>query len=312
MCRPITEKGWYYNHVSASLENTLQELRSAEVRDLAWSCFSPPLFNACELSADNPPGNCHFALNAARRQWLRELDAQPEALLDYLAAANSRRLGLYFESLWQFFLRSDPQVDLLASNLPVRDGGRTLGEFDLLYFCRQRQRPVHLELALKFYLCAPGADGSEWHHWLGPNSRDRLDLKLQRMLDHQIRLSEQAAAREPLAAIGAGAPLRELAIKGRLYRQQGATGGTPPAYNRRLQLHCWTHAAGAASALPPGAAVRLARRQWLSPLARSADGGDPAQAGRSARAEQFALLDASGHERQRLFVVADDWPQGLQ
>ncbi|RLQ22406.1 DUF1853 family protein [Seongchinamella sediminis] len=310
MRAPIVAKDWYYNHVNAFPENTLRELRTAEVRDLAWSCFSPPLFDADLLPAGESPGNCHFALTAARRRWLRQLDAQPAELLQFIASANSRRLGLYFESLWQFFLRSDPQVELLASNLPVRAEGRTLGEFDLIYFCHQRQRAIHLELALKFYLCAPGRDGSEWRHWLGPNSHDRLDLKLGRMLQHQVRLSEQAPAREVLARLGAESPLRELAVRGRLYRQYGARGGTPPGCNNSQPMHLWTHAGNARAILANSTAVRLARRQWLAPLHPVSGTGEPAwPAEQSGRARQFALLDASGCEQQRLFVVADDWPQ---
>jgi len=310
MSTPITEKGWYYNHVNASAENTLLELQTPEVRDLAWACFSPPLFHARQLGGDTSLGNCPFTLTAARQQWLLGLDQQPGDLLQFIANAKSTRLGIYFESLWQFFLQSDPQVELLASNLPVRADGKTLGEFDLLYFCRQRQRHVHLELALKFYLCAPDKDGSEWQHWLGPNSNDRLDLKLERMLEHQIRLSEQPQAGEILAGLGVESPLREVEVKGRLFQQYGTGALTPPAYNKRLALHDWV-CAGKAEAIPGGAAkLRLARRQWLAPLtanhnnARQEQAGDPPH-----RPRQFALLDEEGREQRRLFVVPDDWPQ---
>ncbi|WP_265309277.1 DUF1853 family protein, partial [Pseudomonas aeruginosa] len=43
-----------------------------------------------------------------------------------------RSLGLYYEHLWQFALEQAPDVRLIAANLPVRDGGHTLGELDLL------------------------------------------------------------------------------------------------------------------------------------------------------------------------------------
>ena len=310
MSTPITEKGCYYNHVNALAENTLRELQSPEVRDLAWACFSPSLFKASLLDQRRRAENCRFPLTDERRDWLRQLDRQPEALQQHLAARKSTRLGIYFESLWQFFLRSDSQVELLASNLPVQSGGKTLGEFDLLYFCRKRQRPVHLELALKFYLCAPDMDGSQWQHWLGPDSSDRLDLKLRKMLDRQIRLSEQAQARATLAALQASSPLREVEIKGRLYRWHPASALAPPAYNRQLAFHQWVHAARAARILDAVPNRRLQRRQWLAPLPANTDTSRQAPVQELAdRAQQFAVLDNEGRERYRLFVVPDHWPR---
>ncbi|TDG11940.1 DUF1853 family protein [Seongchinamella unica] len=296
--------------MNAFAENTLLELQTPEVRDLAWACFSPPLFHASKLARQASVSNCHFSLTAARRQWLRQLDRQPQALLQFIAAGRSTRLGIYFESLWQFFLSNEPQVELLASNLPVRAGGKTLGEFDLVYFCHRRQRPVHLELALKFYLCAPGMDGSEWQHWLGPNVKDRLDRKLTRMLEHQARLSEQAQAREVLAALGVESPLREVEVKGRLYRQYAVTTVAPPAYNTQLALQQWAHASTATAILGDLSHRRLARRQWLAPLAGNDSPAGREQTGTAANSPgQFALVDDWGRERQRLFVVADEWPQ---
>ncbi len=76
---------------------------------------------------------------------------------------------------------------LIAANLPVRDGGHTLGELDLLL--RDDDGIHHLELAIKLYLGpspAP-ATGS------GPAARDRLSRKLEHLCRHQLPL---AATRE--------------------------------------------------------------------------------------------------------------------
>jgi len=163
------------------LASVLAKLKQPAVRDLAWTCFNPGLMNLPDSMS--PP-----ALDSRRRQWLAKLDHDPEALLDCLAGQRSPRLGLYFERLWYFFLSEDPGFDLLAHNLPVREGGRTLGEFDLIYFCHARQRAVHLELALKFYLGYGNyADNtSPTRAWLGHNSKDRLYLKLERLQGHQV------------------------------------------------------------------------------------------------------------------------------
>jgi hypothetical protein len=272
---------------------------------------------------DKPVDNCRLSLTAERRQWLQALDRDAAPLLAYLGDARDGRLGLYFERLWQFFLDRDPAVELVAHNLPVHEDGRTLGEFDCIYYCRQRQCHVHLELAVKFYLQRPGADGSEWPDWVGPNMVDRLDHKLQRLFRHQLLLGDCAAARPVLSRLGIDALQRELEIKGRLFPvAHGARlwpPGCPPGaprlrYYRLEQLHSTTlHAAQ----------YRVLSRQcWLAPVGsdctapvHGADALDSVISGhfaRNARPVQVAECDPTGREFGRFFVVPDDWPARAQ
>ena len=109
------------------------QYKTREVRDLAWACFSPALFHSEELSDEGQNiANCGLSLTELRQNWLRALDLRPAPLHEHLSKLHSSRLGLYFESLWHFFLQSDSEVDLIAHNLPIRDEGRTVGEFDCL------------------------------------------------------------------------------------------------------------------------------------------------------------------------------------
>ena len=99
---------------------------------------------------------------------------------------------------------------MLASGIELRAEGRTLGELDLLV--SGEGEVWHLELAVKFYLCAPGRPGDAWSDWIGPNGRDRLDRKLDRMRDHQLPLGQSEHARSHLAALGLPAPTRSAAV----------------------------------------------------------------------------------------------------
>ena len=297
--------------MNALAENTLSQLQNPQVRDLAWACFSPALLHCSQVVTDSSLQDCHFPLNAWRLCWLQELDGEPEPLLQHLSGNRHNRLGLYFEALWQFFLEQDPDVELLAHNLPVRDGGNTLGEFDLIYFCHQRDRHVHLELALKFYLCAADSQGSAWNHWLGPNSRDRLDLKLERLLEHQTRLAEIPEARRQLAGLGIVEPLREVHIKGRLYRHFRHEVKPPPGYNRALPLQQWAHLHSAGEAAGSSETRLLAREQWLAPLGRQSarcTGPMPPPA-QQHEPRQLARMDKRGRECGRIFLVPDHWPE---
>ena len=269
--------------------------------------------------------NCAFPLTTRRRLWLETLDRDATPLLAHLADLRSQRLGLYFESLWHFFLAQDDAVDLVAHNLPVRQEGRTLGEFDILYFCRRRNCHVHLELAVKFYLGRASGEGrggaKAWRHWLGPDARDRLDIKMERMLGHQIRLGATPAAQPLLASLGVEQLAREIEIKGYLFRPLFSDLAPPPVLNRNQRFHPWLPLTALAEApreiIADGYQV-LPRAHWLSAAHLS-----PAQSLLSlSELEQVlkgemnqrpgprlvAALDRNGDEIERFFVTSADWP----
>ena len=311
--------------------------RQAAVRDLAWACFSPTLVSSQALSP--ALANARFALTPERVRWLESLDRSPDPLLRHLQQRPVRRLGLYFESLWQFFLARDAAVELLAHNLPVRSESRTIGEFDCLYYCRERRRPVHLELAVKFYLGQAG-------RWIGPDSRDRLDIKLDRLSQHQMRLGDHPEGRRVLAEHGIRDPLREMELKGGLF--QPAPPQPVPAYCedqpqgniwlRITQLPSFLMSGGLRSGGPrpgglrsggprpggprPGGAASyciLPRLGWLAGEYRCAASArlspDALQAtldehfASGGRARLVAALDAAGSPCNRFFVTPRSWPE---
>ena len=292
--------------------------RTHAVRDLAWACFSPPLLDCDRLPQTALDlGNCALPLTGARLDWLAALDRQPAPLLTHLAESASPRLGLYFEHLWQFFLIQDPEVELVAHNLPVRQAGQTVGEFDCIYYCHRRQRHVHLELAVKFYLQQADTDGSDWADWVGPNQQDRLDRKLQRLLAHQLRLVDQPAARVVLERLGIAGLDRELEVKGRLFHRAGDPRILPPGCRGATESawHCTLEA------LPSrleasGRYQLLDRTKWLAPVISGA--AEPLGHGallsllnervsETRRPQLVVALDHNSAECERFFVTPDDW-----
>jgi hypothetical protein len=304
--------------------------RTQAVRDLAWACFSPTLLHSRQMADDGENvDDCGLALTPARLQWLTQLDCEPEPLLEHLSRKPSTRLGIYFERLWHFFLEQDPGTELLAHNLPVRDHGRTLGEFDVIYWCHQRRRHFHLELAVKFYLgwrqqtsCEPA---SLWREWLGPNSRDRLDLKLEQMLQRQIRLGRHPLAREQLAALGIPDMAQEIAIKGYLFQSLCDPLPPPFGHNPRSPLRHWLPVGALRLQLrnlPAERFLELSKELWLAPvqindegdlLSRSAlDERLQSQLTSQPRSRLIAGVDGAGLELCRFFVTANDWPANAE
>ena len=196
-----------------------QYLTSNVVRDLAWSCFSPSMVQLTDLTSQkdsNPPqiwqcsaSNFHalptHASHSHSIQWLEALDQNPNLIYDFLKTKNTAIVGTYFESLWHFYLDALSEVMHLETNVQVFDDKNTVGEFDVLFFDSTSRQSIHLELAVKYYLGVPITHPAFTHlpensanRWLGPQCRDRLSIKLHRLLDHQLKLSEHPAAQQQL------------------------------------------------------------------------------------------------------------------
>ncbi|RZF26842.1 DUF1853 family protein [Paraburkholderia sp. UYCP14C] len=305
-------------------DTSVEALRDPAVRDLAWLLLSPDL-----LRPQPPTGALADPFDTpqelqATLTWLRALDATPELLHQDLAATRITRLGRYAERLLGFFLRHGPATQLIAAGVPLRHAGLTLGECDFLVRTRQGAR-LHWELAVKCYLHAGDANGAEVPRladYVGPNLKDRFDLKLAHLLDHQLPLS----AREEFASTGyAGAWTPQMFVKGWLFYRHGETPTDPaeldPAHGRGWWI---TRRDWLAFACAHAQKWRvLPRLEWLAPRYRTrADADDTSYVDANTLAAHTSLQhgptmvaafidDNAGHlrERSRGFIVPDDWPE---
>lgn len=201
------------------------------LRDLHWLLTAAPLLRPAGPTTLPPsllPGlsneQAHFAhrhihlhtFDAAQRSttatWLRALTQQPQALHDHLVRAQSqgpglRRLGHWAEALLGFFLAHGPGHRLLAQGWQLHPG-----ELDFLLEtrpCPRQPTPQrwhwHWELAVKFYLwTAAHPNLLRPEDLVGPDGRDRLDIKLTRLLGTQLQ--------RPIPMLG-GADDADLALR---------------------------------------------------------------------------------------------------
>lgn len=204
-------------------ERTLLFKQSA-VRDLAWVMSNPGLMetsinNDCLVSDEW----CQQTYSA-NVDYLHLLDKNPQPLLDYLSGLKSYRLGFYFEALLAFWLEHILQSQPFKKNVPVfqaleKGGRKTLGEFDFLFGQENEPRLQHWEATVKFYLYHKNKKGDV--RWFGPAGQDRLDIKLARIFDHQLKLSKTKEARSVVESI-LGSPVHPMAfIKGYLFYPAG-------------------------------------------------------------------------------------------
>ncbi len=276
-------------------------LNNSAVRDLAWAIFSEPLLISRQL--DPELDNCTIALTPEREASLLALDAEPAPLLTHLHERSSTRLGIYFEYLWQFFLANDTELELVAHNLPVRDGGRTLGEYDLIYKQRDSDQHIHLELALKYYLGLPDSAT-----WLGPGKQDRLADKMTHLLQRQTQLANTEPGRAVLSDLGVDKLLRQMEVKGYLFANAESNTAEPIGLNPDYALRKWLPYSAFQEKRDGEQRLGLERLQWLCPT-RTGAAGDWLQQQIRARGQPAMLARMqNGEEVERCFVTPDHWP----
>ena len=298
-------------------------LQHPQVRDLAWALLSPPLLRDTPWPQRHPLAASRWNRHPGElADWLLHQDRHASLLQAWLAQSSVRRLGLYYERLWQYALCHAPDVQLLVANLPIRRQGQTLGELDLLL--RDADGVHHVELAVKFYLGLDSGNCSQYDRWLGPGSHDRLDIKLARLCQHQLPLAGEAQARTVLAELTCCKVISVLWLGGYLFRPwpggcQSPAGSNPAHLRGRwLRRSDW---ASFRDSEPAAHWQPLQRHTWLAPArlagediwSRTAFDTWLAELPARHPAQLLARLEHDGNgdwlERERLFMVADDWPR---
>jgi hypothetical protein len=128
-------------------------------------------------------------------------------LMGFLAGTpRTYKLGLYAQALFEFVLRNLPGVRVLMVDEPCRvlspQGARTTeGALDFLIHDQRVDHFIHIEFAVKVMLRKPVSGRPEVSSdWIGPEGRDRLDLKLGKLHKRQLPLSRHPYFSELLRA----------------------------------------------------------------------------------------------------------------
>jgi hypothetical protein len=296
------------------------------VRDLAAALSRPSLMTPSTTMPclDN---SFYEAIFEEAQEWLERVDASPQALMAHIEATpRSNRLGLYYESLISYWLKEHPSWKLLAHELPVYHERQTLGAYD--FVIQTSEDILHVEVAIKFYMGVRGTQ--DWYDWIGPGQHDCLGLKMEKMLDKQIRLSQTPAGFAALQKAGIPLPTqRKMWVKGIFFRPHNAPADAVPQGGARADGVWYPLSAVAAliQRCPGGLWLPRLKPDWLSRLVMSA----PLETGVSSLALEDTLRaqwDVNGNqpvmwsrlmpqkklwvEEQRVFFAPDDWLERAQ
>ena len=122
------------------------------------------------------------------------------------------------EACFAAYLNQSPRFELLAANLQIHGKKETLGELDYIVRNLKTEKTIHIELACKFYLYDENAGDTEEEKWIGPNRKDNLFDKLEKVKRKQFPLLQTDEAIEKLTALGIPPPVsQQLCLKAFLF-----------------------------------------------------------------------------------------------
>lgn len=295
-------------HLHTELANAFQ---TPAIRHLAWLCQAPQLLHAPITfnPLEHLPANYLNVLAA----WDKDMAAAPAILSE----PPQRRLGFYFERLYQVLLEHLLGWPILLKNQQIQSKGRTIGELDFVVHNTAENRTEHHEIAIKFYLgVSQSASATLWY---GPNARDRLDIKTTSLLEKQSRRTLLPETHALLAEHQISGPITpRIFMPGYLFYPDNME-VTAPDYVPQSHLRGrWMYLAETRM-LDPSNWALLNKPHWIGNWTQT--NRPDAELTRNALAkvethsipQLFAIMKKNGktgqwQEADRMFVVPERWP----
>ncbi|EGR2796630.1 DUF1853 family protein [Vibrio navarrensis] len=207
------------------------------------------------------------------------------------------RLGFLYQYLCSKLLQQSTQYQIELEEVQLQSNGKTLGALDFLLLNRESGQFEHWEVAIKFYLLLDGK-------WYGPNAQDRLDKKLDHMLNHQLKMSCSTAFLQQYEQYQHCQP--RLLMQGRLYINPFLPQDIPPhclgyPINPDTIAGYWCFAHQWPQINQP--LYELSKADWAA-------GGMAAADAPAVEKPQKRFIHAQSRNGQFWFIVPDNWPHG--
>jgi hypothetical protein len=155
----------------------------------------------------------------------------------------AQKLGHLYEDALEQLLINSPEINLLEKGIQIFNENRTtIGELDYLLTDLNTGEHIHLELAVKFYLVRYRSE-EKTATFPGPDPRDNWLNKLQRLQDHQLKLTQLPATRKfLLEKYGVSQITPQQLIYGKLFDHYRTSHHLcPPGMNPACQRGTWKY-----------------------------------------------------------------------
>ncbi|BAO77306.1 DUF1853 family protein [Winogradskyella sp. PG-2] len=108
-------------------------------------------------------------------------------IIDNSDKFKNKRLGKLVEEFVNHQIKQESAYTWICNNLQIQEGKQTVGEIDALYYFKDL--PIHIEIVYKFYLYDTlKTYKSPLAYWIGPNRKDSLLYKLDKLHNKQLPL----------------------------------------------------------------------------------------------------------------------------
>jgi hypothetical protein len=127
-------------------------------------------------------------------------------------------MGKRVERFFEWLIRQNQGYKLLAENMQISRNKITLGELDFLLKDLINQQVYHVEMVYKFYVYDPSFT-AENQRWIGPNRKDTLLQKTEKLKEKQFPLLFKPETKELLSSLNLNAEevLQQSCFKANLF-----------------------------------------------------------------------------------------------
>jgi len=136
--------------------------------------------------------------------------------LDFSYSTNVR-LGHIAEQVFSGLVAASANYELLYENIQLKEGKQTIGELDFIIQNKETKEVSHVELAYKFYLYDPSISEVAIQNWIGPNRRDSLVEKLDKLRNKQFPLLKHSEVTALMSGVDVVSVSQKLCLLASLY-----------------------------------------------------------------------------------------------
>lgn len=154
--------------------------------------------------------------------------------LDFELPTNLR-LGHLVEKIVSYCIKSATNFKLLHENIQIKKDKNTIGEIDFIIENKLTKELIHLELAYKFYLYDPSISTEIIENWIGPNRKDSLKEKLDKLKQKQFPLLHKEATKSTLSISETDGISQKLCLLTSLYIPYEYNAGFSPEYRKAIK-----------------------------------------------------------------------------